>query len=63
MSFAMQQTHCVDSFMDMVNWFQGSLRRNKSHAVYYLQDLDGCGFQAEIGIRTQFFAILRRILY
>lgn len=49
--------------MDMVNWFQGSLRRNKSHAVYYLQDLDGCGVQAEIGIRTQFFAILHRILY
>ena len=61
--FAMDQTHSPKIFYDMLQWFQGSLRSNKSKAVHYQEGLDGCGSEAEKGIKSQFFEIIKRILF
>ena len=49
-------------FFDMLQWFSTSLRQHKQQAVHYLDGLAGCGNSCEVGIRTQFFKILEKLM-
>lgn len=63
MYFTMEQCVSTESFFDSMQWFMGSLREGQSKCVHYLDNNDGCGAEAEKGIRKQFFKIIERILF
>ena len=62
-SFAMEQTHSQELFYESLQWFSGSLRFNKGKTTHYLDGLEGCGAEAEKGVRKQFFAIIKRVIW
>ena len=50
--FTMEQSLSDEVFFDMLQWFSGSLRMNKSRSVHYLEGLEGCGSETESGIQA-----------
>ena len=63
LEFAMQNTTTNDVFFDALQWFMGSLLKNKSCATHYLEGLEGCGSDVEHSIQTKFFNIIRRVIF
>ena len=49
-------------FLDILDWFSASLRRQKNRTVHFLDGVEGCGTSCENGIRSQFFKILELII-
>ena len=45
-------------FYDLLQWFQGSLRKNRSHSAHYLDGVRGCGERISKDISVKFFQII-----
>lgn len=63
LNYAMNLSFEPKRFLDLLQWFQGSLRCNRIQVTHYLTGLEGCGIKAENGIRQQFFHIIDRIVH
>jgi hypothetical protein len=48
--------------MDLCNWFCAGLRGKENNLTHYLSNLTGCGNHLEFQIKTNFFAIYKKIL-
>jgi len=55
LNFAMSFHGNEQIFFDMLQWFSGSLRENKSVSCHYLDGLACCGNKQETILRNQFF--------
>ena len=62
MNFAFSLNISSKMFYDLLQWFQGSLRRNRSHSAHYLDSVRGCGERISQDISVKFFQIIERVV-
>ena len=61
-SFAIQTNINEGTFLDILQWFETSLRNNQMQVVHYSDKIKGCGESVMNAIRRQFFKVIKSVI-